>query len=507
MMKKIISALLAVLLLAGCSGAKSEEQPTQQTTLAPTTEAQITGNVVDGALLNFFYMDAIQQQYSTWSQTFGESINDYLQMYFGLDVTKPLDLQIYDQTTGITWADHFVQLAKVDATATLAIYEHAAAQGHPLSDDAKSEYDEWISTYESYAEMYAITPDEFIAANYGENATFEMWKEYLLKVITAQDFAMIYADSLSFDQTALREAEEGREAEFSSYSFAVYHLSYQKYPHLGLTTVDGNVTYDDAQKAAALDAAKADAETLTKATTVEKFNELIKELPCNSGSAEVACTVSENTAYSELNEIIRPWLTDPNRKAGECTVIANETTVQNEDGTETTVRNGYYAVLFTGVNDNKQPLANVRYLLVLADEEKDAEAKQKADDLLAQWQKTPTEENFIALVKEHSDDASAESGGLFEDVAPNSPYMPEFLNWAIDPQRKAGDCEIVKTQYGYHIIYYVGNSETTYRDLLISTELEDAAYTAWYEGIVGSYEVTFINEEAVNYGYIFTPAS
>ena len=85
--------------------------------------------------------------------------------------------------------------------------------------------------------------------------------------------------------------------------------------------------------------------------------------------------------------------------------------------------------------------------------------------------------------------------------------MPEFLNWAIDTQRKPGDCEIVKTQYGYHIIYYVGDSETIYRDLLISTELEDAAYTAWYEGIVGSYEVTFTNEDLVNRAFILAPAS
>lgn len=507
-MKKYLSVLLAVLLLAGCSNTKNQEQPTQQTTLAPTESTTAPeGNVVDGALLNFFYIDAIQQQYSTWSQTFGESINDYLNMYFGLDATRALDLQVYDQTTGITWADHFIQLAKVDATATMAIYDQAVAQGHTLSKDAQSEYDEWVSTYESYSEMYGLTADEFIATNYGENATFQQWKDYLLKVITSQDYAMQYADSLVFDQAALREAEAGREAEFSSYSYAVYHLSYQKYPHLGLTTVDGNVTFDDVQKAAALDAAKADAEKLSAATTVEKFNQLIKELPCNSSSAEAACTVAENASYSELNEIIRPWLTDPNREVGDSAVIANETTVQNNDGTETTALNGYYVVLFTGINDNKQPLANVRHLLVLSDEEKDAESKQKAEDLFAQWQKTPTEEYFIQLVKEHSDDGSAESGGLFEDLAPDSPYVPEFLNWAIDTQRKPGDCEIVKTQYGYHIMYYVGDSETIYRDLLISTELEDAAYTAWYEGIVGSYEVTFTNEDLVNRAFILAPAS
>ena len=35
--------------------------------------------------------------------------------------------------------------------------------------------------------------------------------------------------------------------------------------------------------------------------------------------------------------------------------------------------------------------------------------------------------------------------------------MPEFRAWAIDPENKAGACQIVRTDYGYHIMYMIGN--------------------------------------------------
>ena len=34
--------------------------------------------------------------------------------------------------------------------------------------------------------------------------------------------------------------------------------------------------------------------------------------------------------------------------------------------------------------------------------------------------------------------------------------VTEFNNWIFDDARKAGDVEIVKTSYGYHIMYFVG---------------------------------------------------
>ncbi len=461
------------------------------------TAATIGEHKLTAAELNYFYIDAISNQYSSWQSSFGSNTQVYLNNYYNLDITAPLNAQYYKPDEKITWADNFIESAFSDAKATYAIYDKAVASGYTLSGDSLEEYEGWVKTYEQQSELYGSTVDEMIEGNYGPGSNFESWKNYLKVVITAQAFAADYANSLVYEDSELRKQEEGREKEFSSYSFASYHLSHTKYPELGTKGENGNVTYTDAQKAAALEAAKKDAESLTAATSVEEFDKLIANLKCNADSKSAASTKTEDQGYSKINEILREWLSDPARKAGDTTVIANTSTSKDEDGKETTITNGYFTLLFTGVNDNSDYLANVRHLLVqfeggttdsegnktYTDAEK-ATAKKEADRLYNIWKENPTQEHFIDLVKEHSDDSSAEDGGLFENISPADSYVTEFLDWSLDTKRKQGDCEIIETQFGYHIMYYVGDDELTYRDSLITQELKDRDYTEWYEDTV-----------------------
>ena len=83
--------------------------------------------------------------------------------------------------------------------------------------------------------------------------------------------------------------------------------------------------------------------------------------------------------------------------------------------------------------------------------------KQKAEQILKEWKTNATEENFAALVKKYTaDEASASTGGLYEGITKNSSYVEEFRDWAVDISRKEGDTGLVKTMFGYHIMYYVG---------------------------------------------------
>ena len=62
--------------------------------------------------------------------------------------------------------------------------------------------------------------------------------------------------------------------------------------------------------------------------------------------------------------------------------------------------------------------------------------------------------------------------------------VTEFNDWCYDAARKSGDTSIVQTQYGYHIMYFVGDSDVTYRDYQIENELRNADVETWYAGIV-----------------------
>ena len=48
-----------------------------------------------------------------------------------------------------------------------------------------------------------------------------------------------------------------------------------------------------------------------------------------------------------------------------------------------------------------------------------------------------------------------ETGGLYTGINKNTNFVKPFLNWCIDENRKVGDTELVKSTYGYHVMYFV----------------------------------------------------
>lgn len=93
-----------------------------------------------------------------------------------------------------------------------------------------------------------------------------------------------------------------------------------------------------------------------------------------------------------------------------------------------------------------------------ADWEKCRDAAQKLlDDWLAGEH---TEETFIAMAEKHSEDPGSKSeGGLYEGLNEETNFVKEFKEWYLDESRKVGDYGLIKTDYGYHIMYYSGTEE------------------------------------------------
>ena len=186
------------------------------------------------------------------------------------------------------------------------------------------------------------------------------------------------------------------------------------------------------------------------------------------------------------------------------TYIPSTSTSTDADGNEVTTTTGYYVVYFRGSNDNTYPLTNVRHILVpfeggqtdsntgittYSDEEKKA-AWDKAEDLYEQWKSgEATEDSFAAMATEFSSDTgSVANGGLYEDIYPGL-MVSEFEDWCFD-NRKTGDTGLVETTYGVHILFYVSDSETNYRDYMINRDLVNAATSEWYEALVDAMTVT-----------------
>ena len=83
----------------------------------------------------------------------------------------------------------------------------------------------------------------------------------------------------------------------------------------------------------------------------------------------------------------------------------------------------------------------------------------KARELMNSWTKGDrSEASFAALAQSASQDpGSASNGGLYQNVREGQ-MVPEFNDWCFDEKREPGHSGIVKTDYGYHLMYFVGRT-------------------------------------------------
>jgi len=97
-------------------------------------------------------------------------------------------------------------------------------------------------------------------------------------------------------------------------------------------------------------------------------------------------------------------------------------------------------------------------LTTYSDEEWEA-CRVKAQAILDEWlEGEATEDSFAALANEKSEDpGSNTNGGLYEDIYEGQMVEP-FENWCFDASRQYGDTGLVRTNYGYHVMFYVGST-------------------------------------------------
>ena len=334
----------------------------------------------------------------------------------------------------------------------------------------------------------------------------------------ADAYKAFHQENLSYTDADLRAAEAENYNKYSSFSYNYYYLPATRFLEGGTENEDGTITYSDAEKAAAVIAAEEAVNTIVSAeiTSVEALDAAIAALPINAENSAAKSTAYTNNSYASIDEDLSAWLSANGRKEGDVACVANMTTSTAEDGTETTETLGYYAVYFHSKEDNNTPLKNARHILVsfeggtademgnmtYSDEEK-AAAKAAAEEILNQWKAgEATEDSFAALATERTDDTgSAANGGLYEDIYPGQMVAP-FEDWCYDEHRKVGDTGIVETTYGYHVMFFVGDSALTYRDFQIRNDLASADHAEWYSGIVDSVTVTegdtkYLNKDIV----------
>ena len=133
-----------------------------------------------------------------------------------------------------------------------------------------------------------------------------------------------------------------------------------------------------------------------------------------------------------------------------------------------------------GINQEDYTV-DIRHILILPEgatletirietfpEEAWAASEVKAQEILNEWLSgEKTEDSFAAVANQYSvDPGSNTNGGLYTDVATGD-MVEAFDAWCFDAARQVGDYDIVRTELGFHIMYFSG-MHPIWKDMVLS---------------------------------------
>lgn len=445
------------------------------------TVASYEDEKITMAEYNYYYMSLYNQMVSTVNQIDSYYGTGYGSYYTGFDTSTDPAEQTYtaeDAPEGVeTWADYFRVTAPEKAFLQAAVYkealsEEAKANGFEISaEDTEAmneEIDSIFTELATYAENNDYSLNNYIAKTCGEGLTEKSYRALLERDYTVQLYLTWYQENLA-DNISEDEVKAYYEENKATYDYATVRLFSVSYAEPTEDADENDPVYTKEEAKSRAD------DFLSKITDEASFVTLAEEYAIPSQAEnfkEDSATLAKNltkTSVEASSESVAEWIFSTDRVVGDKAVIEDDTA------------QAYYIAYMVSVAapDRGTAGADVRHILVQADTttqdsegnevalsddeiaENFANAKAEAEEILKEWKEgAATEESFTQLASEKTDDTgSQETGGLYEDITSTSSYVPEFLDWAL-AEHKVGDTGIIKTDYGYHIMYFVGADET-----------------------------------------------
>lgn len=441
-----------------------------------------------------------QQQQGAGSSYFDTTVDPVEQEYTNEDAPEDVE----------TWADYFRVMAHETAFQYKTIYNKATSEeakkaGFKITDEQQKEMDDAIKETMTTLEESAATNDfslnNYIAKTQAEGLTAETYKEILVMEHTVQYYLEWFQENATEEITD-KDVKDYYEANKDSYDLAslrFFTISYAAAEE-GSESTDPVYTKKEAKALAEQFIAEVSDEASFKAAA-EKYAPPSLADQYKADSATLSGNLTKNDLTS-LSEDLAEWAFGKNRATNDIKAF------------DIASQEAYYIMMVVtpAAKDTQTAGADVRHLLVEAatvDEEGNAlsedkiaenkaKAKEEAEKLYEEWKSgKATENTFAELVTANTDDtASAETGGLYEDINSTSSYVPEFLDWAL-AEHKVGDTGIIETDYGYHIMYYVGADKMQKWESDVRAEISSNAYMEFEEDLVTDISENSERNEAI----------
>ncbi len=427
--------------------------------------------ITNGMLSYFLYSD----YYAALSDQ-----NTYFSLYMsGFDPTQSLKNQQYTaggENSNMTWFDYFISNTANNVTTYLLFAEKGYENGiKELDEKDLAEIEKSIDSFKEGADAIGLEYNEYIEFMYGDKVTEQDIRDALeFQLLAMKQYQADY-DSFEFSQD---ECEEKYDADPTAYNYSDYRsfTFYAKYPE----------DKDDTEgREAAEIIAKQLADELAACATQDEFvayvydylvseNALIEEEDKKKTDEalheESEATLTERSLYA-TGTGYGDWAYVEGRAAGDTTVV------DNGDGSYTV----YYMVKPQYRLDYNTK--NVRHILINSSNyEGKEEALAKAQEVLDLYNAgAKGEDAFDALAEEYNED----SASLYENIMLDQ-MVEEFEAWCFDEARAEGDCEIVESTYGYHVIYFVGDGDVAWK-----AEVESDLIAAAFQNLMLEYEEAY----------------
>ncbi len=443
-MKKLTAALLCIIMLISlftmnaCEiGKKQEDDPDEST--ANVDASKIVMNTENFSFtfaeFNYLFIDEYNYFLNQAYNQYGDSYLTALSQVYGFDYTKSLkDQMLYDNSG--SYFSYFLSSAELKATDILLFCEVAKEQGFELSEDDIASIDADVQAYVDTAAQNQATISEIIGDSMGLTNE-DVLRAYLEKNILAKKAYDYMVESYTHTEDEIEAEFLASPKDYAYVNYLVY--TFQMSDDLSSETV------------------KTHAEALSECTDSESFiayAENYHNTVLNAGKDSYPAFSAtnlekKNISYAEGTEYL-DWMFGEEAAVNSTYMTSDET-------------NGIYNVymLLSEPAENAYTKKNVRHILFLTSSYNSvSECKSAAEEIYNLYLSNPTEENFIELAKEYSEDTgSKENGGLYENVGYNEMVI-DFENWLFEEGREVGETGLILSSYGYHIMYFAGDGES-----------------------------------------------
>ncbi len=415
---------------------------------------------------NFYYastynsLKSQQEQYEQYGL-------DMSQLGLDVDFTEKLSKQTYtDKETNkeMTWAEHLDEMVldAIESTYTyyLAAVEANGGEEPEITQDQKDQLEETIKSYTETANQYGYTLSGYLVRAMGKGVTEKVFRTESIRQYIASNYKTeLTTDVESKEYTAddVNKYKDEHTADLLAVDIKLFEADSEdnakafkdelKADGSNFAELAAKYSTDDFNKKAYTEDGFTTELGVTKAVLQSKQVAIATADPHEHEEGEEHSDDEEQT-YSGLD-----WLFSADRKAGD--IYQHSTSV-------------VYVITPAAITNAET--VNVRHILIAPETADDASvtdatdeqwkaAYSKAEEILNNWKSgDATEDSFAELAKENTTDTgSQDNGGLYENVIPGQMVNP-FSAWCFEAGRKTGDTAIVRSAYGYHIMYYVGTT-------------------------------------------------